>query len=127
MRSALLAFALCALPGFAIAQPPATGTTHTFVDPLFSSTVFCDTYQQVRDIVTADDPGGVFETYLLTPNERSEPTCAAIIPTGLVVNVRPVGRLEQDGQHFTAYAVETQVGEITGFALYLEPFDMVRA
>jgi hypothetical protein len=127
MRPPLLALALAILPGVALAQPPATGTTHTFVDPLFTGTVFCDTYDQVREIATADDPALAYENYLLTPNERSEPTCATIVPTGVVVKVRPIGVMEQDGLHFNAFAVETQVGGTTGYALYLEHFEMVRA
>jgi hypothetical protein len=127
MRPTLLALVFAVTPGVALAQPPATGTTHTFVDPLFTGTVFCDTYQQVREIATADNPGMIYENYLLTPNERSEPTCATIIPTGVVVAVKPVGVMEQDGLHFNAYAVETRVGDVVGYALYLEPFEMVRA
>lgn len=127
MRQTLIAIALAAIPGVALAQPPATGTTHTFYDPVFTGTVFCDTLSQVTEIATARKPSEVYQNYLMTPNHRNEPTCAVIIPTGLVVDVKPLGVMSEDGKHFNAWAVETRVGEITGFALYLEQFEMVIA
>src|SRR5262245_14316399 len=68
MRSTLLALALAAIPGVAFAQPPVAGTTHTFYDPVFTGTVFCDTLDQVRDIATADTPSEVYLAYLQTAN-----------------------------------------------------------
>jgi hypothetical protein len=124
---ALLAFCFAALSGTALAQPPQVGTVHSFVDPVFQGTVFCDTYDQVLDIASADVPEDVFQGYLMTRNERLEPICAAVIPTGLVLDVRPIGIMKRNGSHYLAYAVETQVGEITGFALYLERFEVVYA
>lgn len=127
MRTILLALALTAFPAAALAQPPAEGTVHTFYDPLFTGTVFCDTLEQVRSIATADTPAEVFTDYLLTANELNEPTCAAIVPTGTVVAVTPLGVMEQDGLHFHAYAIETRIDDATGYALYLEPFRLVYA
>ena len=120
MKVALLALALAFLPQVAQAAPPATGSTHTFVDPVFAGTVFCDTYFEVLAIVTADDPLKVYEEFLLTRNEYSEPRCAAVTPTALVVDVTPLRPMWRDGQLFAAWAVEAQVGERTGYALYLE-------
>jgi hypothetical protein len=120
MKEALLALALVFLPQAAQAAPPATGSTHTFVDPVFTGTVFCDTYFEVLAIATADDPVKVYEEFLLTRNEYSEPRCAAVVPTALVLNVTPLSPMWRDGQLFAAWAVEVQVGERTGYALYLE-------
>jgi hypothetical protein len=127
VKRALLAVCFAALSGTALAQPPQIGTVHSFVDPIFRGTVFCDTYDQVLDIASAEHPDEVFFGYLMTRNERLEPTCAAVLPTGLVVDVRSVGIMKRDGKHYLAFAVETQVGEITGFALYLERFEIVYA
>ena len=127
MKRALLSLCFAALSGTALAQPPQIGTVHSFVDPVFQGTVFCDTYDQVFDIASADEPEDVFRTYLLARNERLEPICAAVVPTGLVLDVRPLGIMKRDGGHYLAYAVETQVGEITGFALYLERYEVVYA
>ena len=41
-------------------------------------------------------------------------------PTGLVRNVKPLGLMQEDGQQFFAYAVETQFGNITAYVLFLE-------
>jgi hypothetical protein len=127
MRKTLLALVLTALPGVALAQPPAAGTIHTFYDPVFTGTVFCDTLEQVREIATAEVPSDIYLNYLQTANDRNEPTCATIIPTGEVVNVMPLGIMKEDGQHFHAWAVEAKVGGFTAFGLYLEHFDMVTA
>jgi hypothetical protein len=127
MRKTLLALVLTALPGIALAQPPAAGTIYTFYDPVFTGTVFCDTLDQVREIATAETPSDVYLNYLQTANERNEPTCATIVPTGEVVEVMPLGIMEEDGQHFRAWAVEAKVGEFTAFGLYLEHFEMVTA
>lgn len=127
MRKALIALVLAAIPGAAMAQPPAAGTTHTFLDPIYTGTVFCDTLEQVREIAGAERPRDVFLDYLKTVNARNEPTCATIVPTGVVVDVEPLGVMEQDGEHFNAWAVETLVGEVTGYALYLEHFDLIMA
>jgi hypothetical protein len=127
MRKTLLALVFAAVPGIAIAQPPATGTIHTFYDPVFTGTVFCDTLEQVREIATAETPSDVYLNYLQTANARNEPTCATIIPTGEVVKVMPLGVMKEDGQHFHAWAVEAKVGSVTAFGLYLEHFEMVIA
>lgn len=120
MKRLLLAMVFALLPHAATALTPATGTVHTFYDPVFEGVVVCDTFDQIRDIATADRPGDVFLTYLTTPNTLNEPTCAAVQPTGLVRNVKPLGLMEEDGQQFYAYAVETQFGNITAYVLFLE-------
>jgi hypothetical protein len=127
MLRTLFTFALALTPAVAMAQPPTTGSTYTFLDPVFQGTVFCDTLEEVRHIATADQPEQVYQEYLMTANDRHEPTCAAIVPTGLVVEVLPLGVMERAGHHFNAWAVETRVGKITGYALYLEYFEMVTA
>ena len=127
MLRTLLAITLALLPTLAAAQPPAAGSTHTFYDPIFVGTVFCDSIDEVRAIVAAEEPEAVYRTFLLQPNARNEPTCAAIMPTGYVVAVVPLGVMERSGKHFRAWAVETRVSSGTGFALYLEYFEMVRA
>lgn len=120
MKAALLALALATFPQTVHAAPPATGSIHTFVDPVFTGTVFCDTYFEVLAIATADDPVKVYEMFLLSTNEYSEPRCAAVAPTAVVVDVTPLRPMWRDGKLFQAWAVETQVGERTGYALYLE-------
>lgn len=120
MQRTLLALALALSPSLALAQPPAQGTTHTFVDPTFLGTVFCDTYDEVLAIVTADQPLDVYRQLFNQRNDRNEPRCASIIPTGLVLSTTSLGLMERDGMHFQAWAVKTQVGSFTGFALYLE-------
>ena len=126
MKRLLLTLALLAAPADATAAPPSIGSQHTFADPMFEGTVFCDTYDQVRDIATAEKPQDVFLQYLQQANSKAEPTCATLAPTGVVVDVKPLGVMTEDGFHFTAYAVEARFGEITAFALYLERFDMVQ-
>lgn len=127
MRTTLIALALVAIPQVALAQPPAAGSTHTFYDPVFAGTVFCDTLEQVTEIATAATPRDTFIAYLQKVNDRNEPTCATIMPTGLVVSVKPLGVMKSDGEHFNAWAVEARVGSATGFALYLEHFEMIIA
>lgn len=126
MKRLLLAMAFIAAPSLVAAAPPHIGAQHTFTDPMFEGTVFCDTYDQVRDIATSEHPQDVFQAYLRLANARAEPTCATLTPTGVVVDVKPIGVMEEDGHHFNAYAVETRFGNITAFALYLERFDMVQ-
>ena len=126
MKRSLLALAFIAVPALAVAAPPPIGTEHTFTGPMYEGTVLCDTYDQVRDIATADRPQEVFLAYLQQTNGRAEPTCAALAPTGTVLDVRPLGTMSEDGHYFHAYAVEARFGDITAFALYLERFDMVR-
>ncbi len=120
MKSTLLALGFSLLPAAALAQPPATGMTHTFADPVFQGTVFCDTYFQVLAIATADDPQQVYVSFATKRNQLNEPVCAAITPTGVVVDVRPLGVMERDNRRFNAWSVEADVGGVTGFALYLE-------
>ena len=103
------------------ADPPTAGTTHTFHDPVFIGTVFCDSYFEVLAIATADDPQAVFASFHSDRNEIDEPVCAVIAPTGTVVDVRSLGIMQRDGRSYDAWAVETRVGEHTGFALYVEP------
>ena len=122
MQRSLLALSL-ALPMLAtpaLGQPPAKGSTHTFIDPVFVGTVFCDSFEEVHAIATADEPTEVFQTYFTKPNDKNEPTCAALMTTAVVLDVRPLGVMERDNRRFNAWAVETKVGEFTGFALYLE-------
>jgi hypothetical protein len=122
MKRSLLA--LCLLLPFAatpaLAQPPVEGTTHTFVDPVFSGTVFCDTFEEVHAIASAKEPVQVFQAYFTQRNAQNEPICAAIMTTAQVLDVRPLGVMERDDKRFDAWAVQTKVGDFTGFALYLE-------
>jgi len=104
----------------AFAQPPSEGSTHAFVDPVFSGTVFCDTFEEVHAIATASEPVEVFRAFFSTPNAQNEPTCAALLTSATVLAVRPIGIMAQDNVRFNAWAVETKIGDFTGFALYLE-------
>lgn len=119
------AFSALSLP--ALAQPPAPGSTHTFRDPLYFSTVVCDTLEQVRSIVDAEQPQSAYLALAHTPNDALEPTCAAMTPTGVVVEVVSLGIMKRDGLTFRAWAVETTVGTHHGYALYLERIVMVTA
>jgi hypothetical protein len=127
LRGALLALAFAGVPGVALAQPPAAGTTHTFFDPVFRGTVFCDTFEAVHTIAKAKTPDETYANYFLTTNERDEPICMAIAPTAVVVDVVPMGVMVKHGHHFNAWAIETRVDGVTAFALYLERFDYVGA
>jgi hypothetical protein len=115
-----LCVALALLPATAQAQPPLEGSTHTFVDPIFVGTVFCDSYYEVLAIATADDPQAVFTTFATDRNEIDEPVCASIAPTGRIVDVRPLGIMIREDARYDAWAVEAQVNGMIGFALYLE-------
>lgn len=126
MKRTLLAMTLTALASAAYALPPTAGTIHTFYDPVFEGVVVCDTIDQVRHIATAERPSDVFLQYLTTPNEIDEPTCAAVEPTGLVVDVMPIGVMNENGLQFHAYAVETLFGEVTAYVLYLEKVEFAR-
>jgi hypothetical protein len=122
MQRTLLALSL-ALPLLAtpaLALPPTAGATHDFVDPVFTGTVFCDTFEEVHAIATAAEPVAMFQAYSATLNDKHEPTCAAIMATATVVDVRPLGVMERDNKRFNAWAIETKVNDQTGFALYLE-------
>lgn len=127
MKRILLALSLALLPQAAVALPPTAGTVHTFYDPMFEGVVVCDTLDQVREIATAERPGDVFLQYLSLPNALNEPTCAAVAPTGLVVEVRPLGLMEEDGFQFHAFAVETQFQDVTAYVLYLEKVEFAAA
>ena len=127
MRLALMTMAFALLPALAAAQPPAAGSTHTFYDPLFQGTVFCDTIEPIREIATAEEPVAVYESYMQTLNARNEPRCAALVPTAEVLSVVPIGVMVRDGEHFRAWAVEARVGDLTAYALYLEHFELVTA
>ncbi len=90
-----LSLALPMLAAPALAQPPTKGTTHTFVDPIFSGTVFCDSFEEVHAIATADEPVAVFQAYFTRRNAQNEPICAALMTTGEVLDVRPLGVMER--------------------------------
>lgn len=111
---------LSLLPATAQAQPPLEGSTHTFVDPVFVGTVFCDSYYEVLAIATADDPQAVFTTFATDRNEIDEPICASIAPTGTIVDVRPLGIMVRESARYDAWAIEAEVNGSRGFALYIE-------
>lgn len=127
MPRTLVALLLAFVPGLAFAQPPTAGSLHTFVDPLFGRTVICDTVEQVTAIAVAAEPEAKFLEFFGTPNAQHEPTCDAMAPTALVVDVQPLGRIERAGKSFYAYAVQSDAGGVTFYALYLEFEDIVRA
>ena len=127
MPRTLLALLFAIVPGLALAQPPTAGSVHTFVDPMFGQTVVCDKIEQVQAIAVAQEPEVKFMELFGTPNARHEPTCAAMVPTGLVVEVRPLGRIERAGKSFYAYAVQSNAGGATFYALYLDFEDIVHA
>ena len=122
---ALAAFALLATP--VLAGPPTIGSDHTFLDPVFRGTIFCDTLKEVQTIAEAESPDEMYANFYLTTNERDEPMCMAIAPTARVVDVVPLGVMAKDGGHYNAWAIETDVNGTTAFALYLERFNYVRA
>jgi hypothetical protein len=126
MLRALLVTLAAAVPAIALAAPPVSGSTHTFLDPVFKDTVICDTLEQVRAIATAKQPQVVYSLLYATPNAIHEPTCAAVVPTGVVLEVVPIGRMERDGQQFEAYAVKASFLGKVAYALYLEQFRMVQ-
>ena len=125
MPRTLLALLFALVPGLAFAQPPTAGSLHTFVDPLFGRTVVCDTVEQVQAIADAAEPQAKFMEFFDTPNARHEPTCAALAPTAVVVDVQPLGRIERGGKSFYAYAVQSNARGVTFYALYLEFEDIV--
>ena len=88
---ALVLLAGIAAPTATMAAPPLAGTTHTFRDPVFRGTIFCDTLDEVWAIATAEAPDDIYANYFLTTNDRDEPLCMAIAPTAKVVDVVPVG------------------------------------
>lgn len=120
MKRILLALVAAAVPHLALAQPPTVGSVHRFVDPIYHGTVLCDTLEQVRQIAEAEQPDQIYLAYLATPNALNEPTCAAVVTTGLVLDVEPLGLLARDGADFSAWAIEVQIGAGTGYMLYLE-------
>jgi hypothetical protein len=125
--TAVLAIGLAALPLPALSQPPQPGTTHTFIDPQFRDTIICDTLEQVRRIATAEVPDEMYAAFYLTTNEYNEPMCQAVVATGVVRGVTPVGVMVRNGKRFDAWAVETEVPGGTIFALYLERIEMLNA
>lgn len=127
LLSALVLLAGIAAPAATMAAPPLAGTTHTFRDPVFRGTIFCDTLDEVWAIATADAPDDIYANYFLTTNDRDEPLCMAIAPTAKVVDVMPVGVMIRNGEHYNAWAIETEVGGVTAFALYLEHFEYTSA
>ena len=127
MPRTLLALLFALVPGLAIASPPVAGSIHTFVDPMFGQTVVCDTADQIHAIAVAQDSQAKFLELYGTPNDKREPTCDAIAPTGVVMDVRPLGRMMKDGKSFYAYAVQSDADGVTFYALYLEYEDIVHA
>lgn len=127
MPRTLLALLFALVPSLAVASPPVAGNVHTFVDPMFGQTVICDEMEQVQAIAVAASPEAKFMELFGTPNARNEPTCAAMVPTGVVVAVQPLGRLMRDGKTFYAYAVKSDAQGITFYALYLDFEDIVHA
>jgi hypothetical protein len=127
MLRTLLALPFALVPGLAFASPPTAGSVHTFVDPMFGQTVVCDTAEQLQAIAVARDSQAKFLELYGTPNAKREPTCDAIAPTGVVMDVKPLGRMMKDGKSFYAYAVQSDAGGVTFFALYLDYEDIVRA
>ncbi len=125
MPRTLLALLFALVPGLAYASPPAAGSVHTFIDPMFGQTVVCDRIEQVQAIAVADEPEAKFMELFSTPNARNEPTCAAMVPTGVVIDVQPLGRLMREGKTFYAYAVQSDAGGVTFYALYLDYEDIV--
>jgi hypothetical protein len=89
--------------------------------------VVCDRSEQVQAIALADEPDAKLREFVYLRNARNEPTCAAMVPTGLVVDVRPLGRMMRDGKSFYAYAVQSDAAGVTFYALYLEFEDIVHA
>lgn len=127
MSRTLLALLLAFVPGLALAGPPSAGSVHTFIDPMFGDTVVCDHIEEVRAIAAAEIPELKFQEYFAIPNARNEPTCAAMVATGIVVDVQPIGRIMRDGKYFYAYSVEGDAHGITFYALFLEHEDIVNA
>jgi hypothetical protein len=81
----------------------------------------------IRRIATADAPEDMCAAFYMTTNEYDEPMCAAVVPTGHVVNVTPLGVVERRGRHCNAWAVETRLPGGTVFAIYLEPVVLTSA
>jgi hypothetical protein len=121
----LLPLLLTLASGPALAQPPSAGSVYNFRDPVFGGTVFCDTFEQVRDIAVSEIPNTIYALYRSTPNAAHEPICMAIAPSALVMQVTPVGVMKRDGDHYHAWVVKAQVGEFVAYALYLEEFEYV--
>jgi hypothetical protein len=126
-KPAALALCLAATSSASLAEPPAPGTLHTFFDPVFRDTVICDTLDQVRRIATAEVPDDMYAAFYMTTNEHDEPMCVAVVPTGQVVDVTPLGVMARNGRHYNAWAVETQLRGGVVFALYLEQVHFVQA
>ena len=120
MKRTLSALALALFSGAALAQPPAAGSTHTFVDPIYKGTVFCDTLEQVREIATAEQPETVYREYMFAKNARNEPVCLAIVPTAVVNDVTRLGMMQRDDKLFVAWAVKATVGGVVAYGLYIE-------
>lgn len=104
----------------ALAEPPKVGTTHAFVDPVFRGTVFCDTREQVEAIATAAQPDHAYAALLFTANDVGEPTCLAVAPTALVVDVAPLGVMTKGRRDFDSWVIEVDIDGITAFGLYIE-------
>jgi hypothetical protein len=107
------------------AQPPTAGSTHTFRDPVFGGTVFCDTFEQVRDIAVSEVPNAIYALYRSTPNKVREPICMAIVPTAIVEEVIPIGIMKHGKDHYRAWAIKALVGPYTAFGLYLEELEYI--
>ena len=121
LTCALLVLFGLAVPQAVLAEPPAAGSIHTFRDPLSQSgTVFCDGLEQVHAIARANDPDGVYALYRGTPNALNEPICMAMVPTGRVVEVLPLGVMVRNGRNYDTWAIETDIDGTTVFGLYVE-------
>lgn len=125
LKALAVAAVAAAVPGMASAQPPAIGSTHTFLDPVFHGTVLCDTADQVRAIATAKQPSETYALYRMTTNDIDEPLCMAIAPTGRIIDVSPIGITVLSDSQYRAWVIEADVDGTTAFALYLEPIRYV--
>ncbi|WP_332686727.1 hypothetical protein [Devosia sp.] len=119
-RLGLVAALLLAGTGMAQAAPPAVGSSHHFLDPVFRGTIVCDTLDAVQAIAGAEQPDQIYAAYYMTTNAIGEPICMAIAPTALVRAVTPIGVMDKNGKSYDAWAVEAEIDGTVIFALYLE-------
>lgn len=122
----LLAFAFAMAGGVALAAPPPLNASYDFVDPVFGTTVFCDTLEQVKEIAAAPIPNEVFKKYRDLKNATGEPTCANAAFSADVVEVDPIPNMHETGWAFHAWAVQFKAPDgVPLWALYLEHFQEV--
>lgn len=128
MRMVMILSAVLAMSSAALAAPPQAGSTNVvFEDPVYGSTVICDTLDQIKDIASAPDPNQIFKAYFGLKNEKGEPTCAATEFSADVTSVEPIGDMHQDTVAFHAWAVGISHNGFTAFVLYLEQFQEVHS